>query len=145
MNTQKTEVARVCVCVQILAYMAENKRRLCTLIALTVFLCLSYWSLHNYDDQTGEFYLYDQPASSNLNCTWPKLTFRQPPGPLTALASKPGSGNTWVRHLIQLATGIQTGSIYHELRLQRNGFPGEGISNGSVVAIKSHHLDDEEV
>ena len=52
----------------------------------------------------------------------------------------PGSGNTWVRHLLQLATGKQTGSIFHELRLKRNGFPGEGLTDGSVVAIKTHNL-----
>ena len=75
-----------------------------------------------------------------LNCTWPPLKLRSKEGPLTALASKPGSGNTWVRHLLQLATGIQTGSIFNELRLKRNGFPGEGIVNGSVIAIKTHNL-----
>ena len=75
-----------------------------------------------------------------LNCTWPPLKLRSKEGPLTALASKPGSGNTWVRHLLQLATGIQTGSIFNEQRLKRNGFPGEGITNGSVIAIKTHNL-----
>ena len=49
-----------------------------------------------------------------------------------------GSGNTWVRHLIQLATGYQTGSSYIDEELKNNGFPGEGIANGSVVAVKVH-------
>ena len=31
---------------------------------------------------------------------------------LTALISAPGSGNSWVRHLLQTATGYQTGSVY---------------------------------
>lgn len=80
-------------------------------------------------------------TASLLNCTWPTLKLIDSPGgPLTALASRPGSGNTWVRHLLQLATGIQTGSIFNELRLKRNGFPGEGITDGSVVAIKTHNL-----
>ena len=79
-------------------------------------------------------------SNSALNCTWPTLKLRSKEGPLTALASKPGSGNTWVRHLLQLATGIQTGSIFNEQRLKRNGFPGEGIVNGSVIAIKTHNL-----
>ena len=79
-------------------------------------------------------------SNSPLNCTWPALKLRSKEGPLTALASKPGSGNTWVRHLLQLATGIQTGSIFNEQRLKRNGFPGEGIVNGSVIAIKTHNL-----
>lgn len=55
-----------------------------------------------------------------------------------ALASPPGSGNTWVRHLIQLVTGLQTGSTYLDDELKANGFPGEGISNGSVIVVKVH-------
>ena len=35
----------------------------------------------------------------------PRLLPAQPPGVVTALASVPGSGNTWVRHLLQQATG----------------------------------------
>ena len=38
--------------------------------------------------------------------TWCKnLGMRAATGPLTALASFPGSGNTWCRYLIQQATG----------------------------------------
>lgn len=33
------------------------------------------------------------------------LGFLSTPGPVTALASFPGSGNTWLRYLIQQATG----------------------------------------
>lgn len=33
------------------------------------------------------------------------LGYRRPPGPPTALASFPGSGNTWLRYLLQQATG----------------------------------------
>ena len=33
------------------------------------------------------------------------LSYISPPGPRTALVSFPGSGNTWVRHLLQQATG----------------------------------------
>jgi hypothetical protein len=36
------------------------------------------------------------------------LRFRAPPGPVTALVSFPGSGNTWIRYLVQQATGIHT-------------------------------------
>jgi hypothetical protein len=32
-------------------------------------------------------------------------TLKKPPGPRVALASFPGSGNTWVRYLLQQATG----------------------------------------
>ena len=41
--------------------------------------------------------------------------------PLVALASFPGSGNTWVRYLIERATGIYTGSIYNDKDLFNKG------------------------
>ena len=44
---------------------------------------------------------------------------------IIALASYPGSGNTWVRHLLQQATGILTGSIYLDPTLREKGFPGK--------------------
>jgi hypothetical protein len=33
------------------------------------------------------------------------LRFLEQPGPVVALASFPGSGNTWVRYLLQQVTG----------------------------------------
>lgn len=54
------------------------------------------------------------------------------------LVSFPGSGNTWVRGLLQLATGICTGSIYCDRDLRRNGFSGEGLHSGSVLVTKTH-------
>ena len=70
-------------------------------------------------------------------CNGP-LKLLDPPGPLTALASFPGSGNTWVRYLIQHATGYATGCIYLDRGLQQGDFPGEGIFDGSVIAVKTH-------
>ena len=60
------------------------------------------------------------------------------PGPKTALASQPGSGNTWARYLIQHVSGYATGAIYNDAVLKKSGFPGEGIMNGNVIAIKTH-------
>ncbi len=45
-----------------------------------------------------------------------KLKVLNPERPKVALISVPGSGNTWVRHLLQIATGYQTGSF-----ARRNG------------------------
>lgn len=50
----------------------------------------------------------------------------------------PGSGSTWTRHVLQSATGLRTGSVYHNDQLLINGFPGENISDGSVAAIKDY-------
>ena len=66
------------------------------------------------------------------------LRFVDPPGPLTALASSPGSGNTWTRSLIQEYTGYHTGAIYLDKVLKEKGFPGEGIVDGRVIVIKTH-------
>ena len=45
-----------------------------------------------------------------------------------ALASFPGSGNTWLRYLLQQATGILTGSVYYDMELMNSLFPGISIN-----------------
>ena len=50
--------------------------------------------------------------------------------PRVALASFPGSGNTWMRYLLQQSTGILTGSVFADPSLKKSGF-GEGINNRS--------------
>ncbi|XP_022246035.1 WSCD family member GA21586-like [Limulus polyphemus] len=67
---------------------------------------------------------------------------RDPPGPVTALASFPGSGNTWIRYLVQQSTGYLTGSIYGDSALAMAGFHGERIKNGSVILVKTHEWGD---
>ena len=66
------------------------------------------------------------------------LQYLDPAGPLTALASSPGSGNTWTRYLIQQVSGYHTGAIYKDPALRNSGFPAEGITDGTVIAIKTH-------
>jgi len=66
------------------------------------------------------------------------LGLKAAPGPVTALASFPGSGNTWLRYLLQQVTGVSTGSVYKDVALLKNGFPGESVANGSVIAVKTH-------
>ena len=34
-----------------------------------------------------------------------------------------------------------TGSVYHDQTLLVNGFPGEGVSDGSVVVVKTHEYN----
>ncbi|CAH0758810.1 unnamed protein product [Diatraea saccharalis] len=67
------------------------------------------------------------------------LQWRSPPSPyVVALASFPGSGNTWLRYLLQQATGIVTGSIYMDYGLRVHGFPAENVTDGSVLVVKTH-------
>lgn len=68
-----------------------------------------------------------------------ELRFVDPPlAEPVALASFPGSGNTWLRYLLQQATGLVTGSVYMDYGLLKNGFPGESVTNGSVLVVKTH-------
>ena len=72
------------------------------------------------------------------DCDSGDLSHFSPPGPVTALFSRPGSGATWVRHLLELATGYETGSVYRDSQALLNGFSGEGIKDGSVLVVKDH-------
>ena len=61
----------------------------------------------------------------------------------TALMSFPGSGNTWLRHLIETATGFYTGSVYNDKDLHQNGFKGERLSVhkwNNLITIKIHNI-----
>ena len=66
-----------------------------------------------------------------------KMSFRSS-GPVTLLASYPGSGNSWVRQLIETATGIYTGSVYCDPSYVASGMIGEGLRTGNVVVVKTH-------
>ncbi|XP_075983949.1 WSCD family member AAEL009094 [Anticarsia gemmatalis] len=68
-----------------------------------------------------------------------ELRWRNPPSPdVVALVSYPGSGNTWLRYLLQQVTGIVTGSIYMDYGLRVHGFPAENVTDGSVLVVKTH-------
>ena len=55
-----------------------------------------------------------------------------------ALASTEGSGNTWLRGLLEKATGICTGFLYCDYFMRKEGFIGEMIKSGSVLVVKTH-------
>ena len=60
--------------------------------------------------------------------------------PMRALASYPGSGNTWSRFVIEAATGIFTGSIWSDPGIMNAGHHGEGRpeEDGSTILQKTH-------
>ena len=77
----------------------------------------------------------------------PPARLLEPGGPRgvpPVLWSFPGSGNTWVRQLIEVATGVSSGSAYIDAELMKHGFAGERfeVDNASVCArfsaIKAH-------
>ncbi|KPJ12439.1 WSCD family member AGAP003962 [Papilio machaon] len=82
----------------------------------------------------------DKNSTNYSRVEWCKeLHWQTPPLPFAiALASYPGSGNTWLRYLLQQVTGIVTGSVYMDYNLRKHGFPAENISDGSVLVVKTH-------
>ena len=67
-------------------------------------------------------------------CQFMPQTHRAP----VALASYPGSGNTWLRGLLEAATGICTGFEFCDISMRVKGFAGENIVSGAVLAVKTH-------
>ena len=55
-----------------------------------------------------------------------------------ALLSLPGSGNTWVRGLLEKATGVCTGSMWCDASLRAKHFCMEGVRSTSVLVVKNH-------
>ena len=55
-----------------------------------------------------------------------------------ALASAEGSGNTWVRGLLERATGFCTGFNFCDYVMRMKGFIGDNINSGSVLVVKTH-------
>ncbi|KAH3873780.1 hypothetical protein DPMN_037020 [Dreissena polymorpha] len=60
--------------------------------------------------------------------------------PVTALASPFRCGNTWLRHLVQQATGYGTSSIYCDQELKTKGFPFEceRSQQKKTLLVKTH-------
>ena len=66
-----------------------------------------------------------------------KMSFKSS-GPVIALGSVTGSGNSWVRQLLESATGVYTGSVYCDKSYIEAGMIGEGVTTENVIAIKTH-------
>jgi len=82
----------------------------------------------------------DKEFISGLPRTYQKchqMSF-QKSGPVVVLASTAGSGNSWVRQLLESATGIYTGAMYCDKAYVYAGMIGEGLKTQNVLAIKSH-------
>ena len=58
------------------------------------------------------------------------------------LESFPGSGNSYVRQLLESATGIYTGAIYCDPAYLKVGMIGEGLETENVLVIENHELFD---
>ena len=72
-----------------------------------------------------------------VSCRFMNGTGRKP----VALVSETGSGNTWVRGLLEKGTGICTGAIYCDPALRISGMVGEFVTGSSVLVVKTHTPD----
>lgn len=55
------------------------------------------------------------------------------------LASFPGSGNTWLRFLLERGSRIYTGSVYPDDKSLQKQFPGELEKSSKVLCVKTHY------
>ena len=69
-------------------------------------------------------------------CTFLPYKDRTP----VALSSPPGSGNTWLRGLLERATGVCTGYGLCDTEMRARGFLGEQIVSGKVLVVKTHSI-----
>ena len=69
--------------------------------------------------------------------TCKELSFKKQRG-VVGLISFPGSGNSWVRQLLETSTGVFTGSVYCDKSYVQAGMVGEGVRSEFVVAVKCH-------
>lgn len=76
------------------------------------------------------------PVSSikKANCNFMDKKGRAP----VALVSAEGCGNTWVRALLEQATGICTGFVWCDFKMRQYGFIGEAVKSDSVLVVKTH-------
>ena len=68
-----------------------------------------------------------------------KMSFKNS-GPVVVLGSFQGSGNSWVRQLLESATGIYTGAVYCDRSYVQAGMIGEGVTTANVIAVKNHAI-----
>ncbi|KAJ8275895.1 hypothetical protein COCON_G00076470 [Conger conger] len=93
-----------------------------------------------------EYYQVYQTPVQDSRCTERKF-LPEKSNTLVALTSFPGAGNTWVRHLIELATGFYTGSFYFDGTLYNKGFKGEKDywKSGRTICVKTHESGRHEI
>ena len=118
-------------------------------------------------------YVHNQDLSFAKNntvswCFGKSLSVLDPPGPKTGLMAFSGSGNMWLRYLIQKSTGYVTGcehafqnkivmnngivkkNIFYKISVDNFmrtnefyniGYPGELLSDGSAIIVLTHLLE----
>ena len=94
------------------------------------------------DPQVPDSRSHAMPAAAKLDaaCAVPLrfLSWEEQRSHSTGLASFPGSGNTWLRFLVEQGTRVYTGSVYNDGDLNTT-YRGEGSKDARVIAVKTHY------
>ena len=69
-----------------------------------------------------------------------KMSFKKNSGPVVSLSSVPGSGNSYVRQLLESATGIYTGAVWCDPTYINAGMIGEGVDTNNAIVVKLHYF-----
>lgn len=93
--------------------------------------CPGYILLKHFSNAKGVVQIPKQQQ------TCKNMSFQSSGTPI-ALISWPGSGNSWVRQLLETSTGVYTGAIDCDFAYCHAGMIGEGIVSNNVIAVKSH-------
>lgn len=84
------------------------------------------------------------PWPYSEECSRYRIYFaRQKSLPMTALVSFPGSGNTWVRYLLDTASGVFTGSVYIDRKIISKGMQAKSekrITDWVFTGTRKSHL-----
>ena len=77
------------------------------------------------------------------HCRYAKFMDPQRPIlPQIGVVSVPGSGNTWIRNLLERLTGVVAGSVYVDTHAAQHSIGGlEPWNSGRSTFIKSHSVD----
>ncbi|MGH0149504.1 UNVERIFIED_CONTAM: hypothetical protein FKN15_035001 [Acipenser sinensis] len=117
-------------------------------------LCSQRCSGEEFESCGNEDYFVVYQTQVQDNRCMDRRFLPSPSKQLIALASFPGAGNTWARHLIELATGYYTGSYYFDGSLYNKGeeelaqgFKGERDHwrSGRTICIKTHESGRKEI
>lgn len=82
-------------------------------------------------------------VSEGQDCSAPMRFFSKSSNrPIVAISSFPGSGNTWARHLLHMASGYWTGNKRSAKPLKQAGWMAEDVDCASrtTIAQKTHRL-----
>ncbi|XP_006817931.2 sialate:O-sulfotransferase 1-like isoform X1 [Saccoglossus kowalevskii] len=119
-----------------------------SVVTVTAWIITAFlFSTELVEDVNILAYTPGRDVKSNIDICETKTLIAPGSRPLVALASFPGSGNTWIRYLIERVTGYYTGSFYSDAVLFRAGFRGEKYDwlERNTIVVKTHETDSEHV